>query len=197
MAEDRIIRSRIMLIGGSAGSLEIILNIIALIPATSSFIYVIVVHRKYSSDSVLEDLLANKTTLRVKEIEDKESIVPGTIYIAPADYHLLIENEYTFSLDASEKIYFSRPSIDVSLESASEIFKDSLIAVLLSGANADGAKGMKKVEMSGGLVIVQDPATADVSYMPEQALKLLEHPVIVTAQRLPEYLLMLHDHIVK
>jgi len=188
MAEDRIILKRVVLIGGSAGSLEIILNIVAMIPATSSFIYIIVVHRKYSSDSVLEDLLSSKTKLRVKEIEDKESIVPGTIYIAPADYHLLIENEYTFSLDASEKIYFSRPSIDVSFESASDIFKDALIAVLLSGANADGAKGMKMVELSGGLVIVQDPATADVSYMPEQALKLLDNPVIVPAQQLPEYL---------
>lgn len=191
MAENRVIPSKVILIGGSAGSLEIILNIISILPATGPFIYIIITHRKSSSDSIFENLLASRTTLPVKEVEDKEALRPRTIYIAPADYHLLIEDKNTFSLDASEKVQFSRPSIDVSFESAAEVFGSSVTAILLSGANSDGAKGLKKIEISGGVAIVQDPSTADVSYMPEQALKLLDRPAVVSGNLIPQYLLNL------
>jgi two-component system, chemotaxis family, protein-glutamate methylesterase/glutaminase len=188
MEENSISPLKMIMIGGSAGSLEIILHIISFLPANANFCCVIIVHRKYSSESILEDLFASKTRLPVKEVEDKENIVPGTIYIAPADYHLLFEAEHTFSLDASEKIHFSRPSIDVSFESASEVFGSSIIGILLSGANADGAKGLQNIERAGGLTIIQDPATAEVSYMPEQALKVLERPLILAGNSIGEYL---------
>ena len=117
MAEDAIIKYKMLAIGGSAGSLDVILKIVAALPFVSHLATVIIVHRKNDGESILTYLLSTRTKLAVKEIEDKEAIKGGTIYIAPADYHLLIENEKMFSLDASEKIHHSRPSIDVSFES--------------------------------------------------------------------------------
>ena len=188
MEENRMSSLKMIVIGGSAGSLEIILNIVSELPVNSGYCYVIIVHRKYTLDSTLEDLFSSKTVLTVKEVEDKEVITPGTIYLAPPDYHLLFENDTTFSLDASEKIHFSRPSIDVSFESAAQVFGDSAIGVLLSGANADGAKGLQKIESAGGLIIIQDPETADVGYMPAQALKITQLPVVIPGNAIGKYL---------
>lgn len=188
MAEDRVTTPRLIMIGGSAGSLEVIIHTLPYLPARLTQSVVIIVHRKSSSDSILEDLLSTKTSLQVKEVEDKEPIRPGTIYIAPPDYHLLIENKATFSLDASEKVHFSRPSIDVSFESAAEVFGPAVVGILLSGANADGARGLQKIERHGGVAIVQDPSTADVDYMPAQALRLLRQPNIVKASEIGSFL---------
>ena len=179
---------KMIMIGGSAGSLEVILNIVSELPINTGFCCVIIIHRKPSSESILQDLFSSKTPLPVKEVEDKEVIVPGTIYLAPPDYHLLFENTTTFSLDASEKVHFSRPSIDVSFESAAQVFPTSTIGILLSGANADGAKGLQKIETTGSVIIVQDPKTADVGYMPAQALKLVQHPVVLPGDQIGKYL---------
>jgi len=129
-------------------------------------------HRSVSYDSALEQLLSFKTNIPVKEIEEKEKTQPGKIYVCPADYHVLIESDHSFSLDYSEKINFSRPSIDVVFKSSSEVYKNKLICILLSGANADGAEGLRYAKEKGSLIIVQDPIEAEVSYMPEQALEL-------------------------
>ena len=118
----------------------------------------------------------------------KEVILPGTIYIAPPDYHLLFEDENSFSLDASEKINHSRPSIDIAFESAAEVFGSSLIGILLSGANADGAEGLKKISQAGGYTIVQDPLTADVGFMPQQALNLMTPDAIVQGDEIGTFL---------
>ncbi len=93
------------------------------------------------------------------------------IYIAPSDYHLLIEKDFTFSLDVSEKVNYSRPSIDNTFESAAEVYGEGLVAILLSGANADGVAGMRRVRLHGGTCVVQDPSTAEVSCMPAQAIE--------------------------
>lgn len=169
MAEN-VLRYNIIVIGGSAGSLPVILQIVSDLPHRLSAAVIIVVHRKSSGDSVLPNLLAARTSMEVREVEDKEPIVPGVVYIAPADYHLLIENEQTFALDSSEKVNYSRPSIDVTFSSVAEVFGKKAIGILLSGANADGADGLLQLKESGGFSIVQDPATADVGYMPEQAI---------------------------
>jgi len=171
MAEDAIIKYKMLAIGGSAGSLDVILKIVAALPFISHLATVIIVHRKNDGESILTDLLSSRTKLVVKEIEDKETITGGTIYLAPADYHVLIEDEKMFSLDASEKIHHSRPSIDVSFESVAEVFGISAIGVLLSGANADGAEGLSSIKEANGFTIVQDPASAEVGYMPQQALE--------------------------
>ena len=156
MAQDAL-KYKVVAIGGSAGSLDVILKIIADADVSNVF-YIVIVHRKNDADSVLSDLFKSHTHLTVKEVEDKEPVLPGHLYIAPPDYHLLLENEFTFSLDASEKVHHSRPSIDVTFESVAEVFGDAAIGVLLSGANADGAQGLKKINKAGGFTVVQNPA---------------------------------------
>ncbi|WP_373331199.1 chemotaxis protein CheB [Salmonirosea aquatica] len=146
---------------------------------------ILVVHRKKDKDSILVDLLSYRTKLPVREVEDKEIISPNTIYLAPPDYHLLIERADLFSLDSSEKVHYSRPSIDVTFESVAEAFGDRVIGILLSGANADGAVGMAKIRKAGGYTIVQDPATADVGYMPQQALALTPVDSVLPAAEIP------------
>jgi two-component system chemotaxis response regulator CheB len=158
-----------LIIGGSAGSLDVLLKVLPLLSPTLSFPIVIVVHRKHGADSLLPELLSGRTSLRVKEIDEKEYLQAGTIYIAPSDYHTLIERDHTFSLDYSEKINYSRPAIDATFQTASEVYQSKLVCLLLSGSNADGVNGLKSVKSWGGTTVIQDPATAQVSYMPEQA----------------------------
>jgi two-component system, chemotaxis family, protein-glutamate methylesterase/glutaminase len=188
MAEDTVARYKMLAIGGSAGSLDAILKIVAALPVTNYLSVAIIVHRKNSGESILVDLLSDRTKLIVKEVEDKEMINGGCIYLAPADYHLLIENEKMFSLDSSEKVHHSRPSIDVTFESVAEVFGKSAIGVLLSGANADGARGLDKIKQTGGLTIVQNPESADVAYMPQQALEQMKPDQILNGDELAVFL---------
>jgi two-component system, chemotaxis family, protein-glutamate methylesterase/glutaminase len=170
MAQDSINnRYELLIIGGSAGSLEVLIRLLPLLQDCVQLAIVVVMHRK-SGESLLPELLGGKTSWDVKEAEEKESITNGTIYVAPPDYHLLFEKGKSFSLDCSEKIHYSRPSIDVSFESAADTYGASVIAVLLSGANADGAQGLDHIRKAGGVAIVQDPSEASVSYMPQQAI---------------------------
>lgn len=170
MEKDEITPGAVVVIGGSAGSLEVILEITNSLPFIKTVVIIIVVHRKIDNDSILENLIAHKTLYPVKEVEDKDPIVPGTIYIAPPDYHLLIENEVCFSLDSSEKIHFCRPSIDVTFESVAETFTNRVIGILLSGANTDGTEGLASIKELGGYTVVQDPASAEIDIMPKQAI---------------------------
>ncbi|HOY04040.1 MAG TPA: chemotaxis protein CheB [Saprospiraceae bacterium] len=172
MAKNEMNGFKVVAIGGSAGSLETILAIVQGLPKSPGAAIIIIVHRKNDLESILANLLSFKTHLVVKEVEDKDPIYPDHIYIAPPDYHLLIEDEHSFSLDSSEKVQFSRPSIDVAFESVAEVFAGRAIGILLSGANSDGAKGLLKIRESGGYTIVQNPATADMGYMPQQAINL-------------------------
>ncbi|MDE3247712.1 MAG: chemotaxis protein CheB [Bacteroidota bacterium] len=171
MAEVALTNARLIIIGGSSGSLEALLQMLPLLKTSFPLPVVLVLHRGTLADNSLTELLASRTTLQVKEADDKDLLEPGCIYIAPPDYHVLLEQDGSLSLDVSEKINFSRPSIDVSFISAAEVYGDGLIAVLLSGANADGALGMLMVAQKGGFVLVQDPATAAVAYMPEKAIQ--------------------------
>lgn len=158
-----------LIIGGSAGSLDVLLKVVPNLRADLSFPVVIVLHRKPGADQLLPDLLSAKTPLRVKELEEKELMIKGTIYIAPSDYHILIENDHTFSIDHSEKVNYSRPSIDVTFQSAADAFREHAVCILLSGTNADGVEGLKRVKRFGGKAIIQNPDTAIAPYMPEQA----------------------------
>lgn len=171
MAQDEI-TGNLVLIGGSAGSLEVIFGLVQKLPATAGAVYVVVIHRKNDADSLLPQLLASRTVMPVREIEDKELMLPNHLYVAPGDYHLLIEDKKSFSLDCSEKWHHSRPSLDVTFESAAQVFGPRVIAVLLSGANADGAVGLRRIKEAGGVTVVQNPATAEVGFMPQQAIRL-------------------------
>ncbi|KOS05868.1 chemotaxis protein CheB [Flavobacterium akiainvivens] len=162
-----------LLIGGSAGSLEVMLSILPALKPLPDYAVVIVLHRKNSEDNTLEELFTVRSAIPVNEVDDKTQLMPGYMYIAPAGYHLLFEANGELSLDASEKIHYSRPSIDVAFESAAEVFGNRLTAVLLSGANADGAQGLVAVKEKGGTVVVQDPLTADMPMMPQSALNVI------------------------
>lgn len=165
MTEDKIV-----LIGGSAGSLEVILHVLPNLKTPIDFPIVIVLHRKSNADTTLAELFSNKTSIPVKEIDEKEQIKSGMIYIAPPDYHTLIEKDKTFSLDFSEKVNYSRPGIDVTFQTAAEAYGQGAAAILLSGANADGTSGLDTIKAFGGITIVQSPQTAEVDYMPSYAL---------------------------
>jgi len=162
-------KCKALIIGGSAGSLDVLLKVLPNLSNALSFPVIIVVHRKHGADSLLPDLLSGKTKLIVKEADEKEPLLAGTIYVAPSDYHLLIEQDQTFSLDYSEKVNYSRPAIDVTFQTAAEVYGDKLACLLLSGSNADGVNGLKTVKDYGGITLIQDPLTAQVAYMPAQA----------------------------
>lgn len=163
-------RCGLLIIGGSAGSFDVILELLSYLRTDLPFPVIIVLHRKNNSQSNLTDLFNSKTKLEVKEAEEKETLSAGDVYIAPADYHLLIEKDKTLSLDFSEKVNYSRPSIDVTFETAAEAYGPKLVCMLLSGASSDGTEGLKTVKRYGGTVIVQNPLTAKVGYMPGQAI---------------------------
>jgi len=167
----RVIKDcKVVIIGGSAGSLQALLQILPFIENPISFAIVIVVHRKQSDEQTLEALLALKSQIKVREVEDKVKLEPGFIYIAPSNYHLLFEKNETLSLDTSEKINYSRPSIDVSFESAAEIYGNHLIGILLSGSNSDGTIGLRAIQAAGGINVVQNPLSADMPFMPNNAI---------------------------
>jgi two-component system chemotaxis response regulator CheB len=164
----------LLLIGGSAGSLEILLEVLPALKTELPFAIVIVIHRKSSFNSTLTELLASKTTIPTTEAEEKDQIMPSRIYIAPGDYHLMIEANKTFSLDSSEKVNYSRPSIDLTFQTGAEAYEDKLVCLLLSGANTDGTEGLYMVKDLGGKIAVQDPAEANSPLMPVTALKSMQ-----------------------
>src|SRR6476661_4202191 len=135
-------KNQVFLIGGSAGSLKILLEVLPHLDKNLKFPIVIILHRKRSMDSPLSDLLKVRSGLEIIEAEEKQKLMPGIIYLAPPDYHLLIEKDLSFSLDFSEKLNYSRPSIDVTFISASQVYNENTTALLLSGANADGVEGL-------------------------------------------------------
>jgi two-component system chemotaxis response regulator CheB len=165
-------KSEILLLGGSAGSFNLIFQIVKNFDAHLNKSVIIIIHRKKNFFSEIEKLFADNTRILLKEITDKEQIKQNTIYIAPPNYHTLIEKEKCFGLDVSEAVWYSRPSIDVTFESAAEIYKDNCTAILFSGANQDGAEGLLKLRNCGSLTIVQDPVDAEMPQMPYAAIEI-------------------------
>ena len=181
-------RAKLIVIGGSAGSLQVIMEIISTIRPDFPLPILVVLHRNSSFESSLEGLFASRSRALIKEVEEKEVIMPGVVYIAPPDYHVLIEEDQTFSLDYSERVNFSRPSIDVTFYCASDVYGAELVCLLLSGGNADGVEGLEYVKSRGGVVVVQDPATAEVPYMPQHAINQVAVDFVVSAEDIPAFL---------
>jgi two-component system chemotaxis response regulator CheB len=179
---------KLLVIGGSAGSLQVILSLLMEIGDHFSMSVLVVLHRNGSFESSLEELLSARTGLTIKEVEEKDTLKPGIVYLCPADYHVLLEKDHSFSLDYSERVHFSRPSIDVTFRSAAEAYGPDLVALLLSGGNADGADGLAYIKERGGLSIVQDPATADVPYMPQQAIFRMQPDFVVSTEEIPYFI---------
>jgi two-component system, chemotaxis family, protein-glutamate methylesterase/glutaminase len=160
----------LIVIGGSSGSLKALMLLLPQLKSCRVPV-IIVMHRNSEDNETLRDLLAAKTLMQVKEADEKEQMLPGMIYLAPPGFHLLTETDGSLSLDASEKVLYCRPSIDVTFSCAAQVFTSTLIAVLLSGSNADGAAGMISVKQFGGKNIAQDPGECVMGYMPQQAIK--------------------------
>ena len=179
----------VIIFSGSAGSIEVIMNIFPCIPANFPFPVVLLLHRKNTIEHHLEDVLGRKSKVPVVEIQDKTYLKPSHIYIAPGDYHLLVDKDGMLCLDHSEKINYSRPSIDVTFDSFAKVFKNRCIGILLSGANADGAKGLKTIKEHGGLSVVQSPESASVITMPMSAINLFEPDLIADTQKITEIIL--------
>jgi two-component system chemotaxis response regulator CheB len=158
--------------GGSVGALDALSTIVTALPVGFSIPVAVVVHVPPDRRSYLSEVLAARTAVAVKEAEAKEPLAAGTIYLAPPNYHLLIEKKRCFSLSVDEPVHYSRPSIDVLFESAAWAYGPALAGILLTGANEDGARGMASIRDAGGTTIVQTPASAVVSTMPQAALSL-------------------------
>lgn len=188
MEESKIISGcKALLIGGSAGSLEVLIEVLPKLEQLNSFALIIVLHRKSGEDNLLENLISIKTAIPIMEVEDKVPVEPGYIYIAPSDYHLLFEKDETISLDTSEKVNYSRPSIDVAFESAADIYGPSLAAILLSGANADGTAGLEAIKEAGGVTVVQKPDSAEVAYMPGYAIENMSPDFVLDIKQILEF----------
>lgn len=160
-----------VVIGASAGAVEALSRILPALPADYPLPILIVVHIPPDRQNILAPLFQAKCRMAVREAEDKEPALGGVIYFAPADYHLLVEAEGTLSLSSDEAVLHSRPSIDVLFESAADAFGAALIGVVLTGANPDGAKGLKAIADAGGTVLVEDPTNAYADAMPLAALQ--------------------------
>lgn len=159
-----------VVIGGSAGSVDALMAILPALQPTCGVAVFVVLHLPRERPSLLGSIFAPKCRLRVVEAQDKEPVEAGTIYFAPPDYHLLIDQGPQLALDAGELVNYSRPAIDVLFESAADAYAERLIGIVLSGANSDGAAGLKAIQRAGGLTLVQHPDTAVARAMPEAAL---------------------------
>ena len=159
-----------IVVGASAGGVEALSKLFSHLGAKFPLSIIVVQHSHPSGDSYLAEFFNGKYALTVKEAHDKEPIQQGHIYFAPPDYHLLIERDQTFSLNIDEKVNYVRPSIDVLFESAAYVWSSNLIGIILTGANRDGAYGMRLIKEHGGLTIAQDPATAENPVMPKAAI---------------------------
>ena len=163
-------RKEVVVIGASAGAVDALSAILPALPADYPLPVVVVVHVPPDKKSAMSELFASKCAVRVLEAEDKEPLTPGTVYFAPPDYHLLVEPDRRLSLSSEEQVHYSRPSIDVLFESAADALGPGAVAVLLTGASSDGAKGLRGVCDAGGTALVQHPDEAAVPTMPRAGL---------------------------
>ncbi|OZI20178.1 chemotaxis protein CheB [Bordetella genomosp. 9] len=157
-------------IGASAGGVDAIGTVLDALPADFPAAIAIVLHLPPDRHSLLAELFAARCVLPVKEVEDKEFIAPGMVYIAAPDYHMLVEPDRSFALSQDEAVNFSRPSIDLLMESAAIAYRDRLLGIVLTGASQDGAAGLQRVRALGGQAWVQDPDNADSPAMPASAI---------------------------
>lgn len=160
----------VVVVGTSWGGLAALTKLLGDLPADFGIPVVVVQHRSKESEHLLVQLLQDATELTVCEIEDKDPLRPGTVHVAPANYHVLIEDGYA-SLTIEEPVRFSRPSIDVMFSSAADTYGAAAIGVVLTGANEDGARGLAHIVKRGGLALVQDPKTAEIPIMPQAAIR--------------------------
>ncbi|UZE89185.1 chemotaxis protein CheB [Pseudomonas viciae] len=183
-------RSRIeaIVVGASAGGVEALLKVFGHLRKGFGVPILVVLHLPDERDSQLASVFGHRLAVPVEEARDKQDVVPGTLYVASPGYHLSVEADRSLSLSLEDPVHHSRPSIDVLFESAADVYGANLLAVVLTGANSDGAKGLARVRELGGVTVVQDPDEAHVSTMPEAALALHEPDHILTLQYIGQLL---------
>lgn len=179
-------------VGTSSGGLEALEVLLKDFPPHFPLAIVVVQHRIHTSSSQLSDALQTYSHLPIIEPEDRELILPGRVYLAPADYHLLIEAGekgayFTFSTDYP--VCYARPSIDVLFESAADVYGQNLIGIILTGANFDGAQGLAKIKTQGGLTVVQEPTTAFCSIMPKAAIASTKVDQILPLEKIADFVI--------
>jgi len=182
-----------VVIGVSAGGLHALSTVLPALPATFPVPVVVVQHLSPTSDNYSTRYLDSISAIRVKEVDEKEIILPGIVYTAPPNYHVLIEDDMTFSLSVEDRINFARPSVDVLFESAADVYGSGLIGVILTGANNDGSKGLKRIKDAGGLAVVQDPETAEVDGMPRAAIENTTVDRILKLEEVGPFLVQMAD----
>jgi len=160
----------IAVVGTSWGGLNALRELVGGLPADFRIPVVLVQHRHRQSDHLLSTFLQERTRLPVAEVEDKMPVEPGSIFVAPADYHLLIDRG-VFALSTDPPVRYSRPSIDVTFYSAADSYAAATVGVVLTGANSDGSRGLRRIFDRGGLALIQDPATAESPTMPAAAMR--------------------------
>ena len=179
LAEATHHRIEAVVIGASAGGFEALFAVLEGLPASYPIPLVAVLHLPETHESRLAELFGYRLSLQVREARDKEPLEAGVLYFAPSGYHLSIETDRSFSLSCEDRVSYARPSIDVLFASAADAYGKSLAAVLLTGANYDGAAGLAGIRIAGGLTIVQDPSTAEVATMPEAAIRRMTPDLIL------------------
>jgi two-component system, chemotaxis family, protein-glutamate methylesterase/glutaminase len=163
-------RIEAVVIGTSAGGIDALGVLLPALPAVTPFPIVVVVHMPPRETSPIVSVFKHRCAIDVREPRDKEPVAGGVAWFAPPNYHLLIESDRTFAMSIDAPVHHSRPSIDALFESAAAVYGRALLAVVLTGASEDGADGAAAVRDAGGVVVVQDPATAEMPYMPHAAL---------------------------
>jgi two-component system chemotaxis response regulator CheB len=182
-------RADAVVVGGSAGAVDVLGALLPELPADYAVPVIVVVHLPARRTSLLPPLFAPRCALPVREPEDKQPVGPG-VWFAPPDYHLLVEADRTFSLSIDEPVRFSRPSIDVLFESAARAYTSRLLGVVLTGANDDGAEGARAIRRSGGVLAVQSPDTAIASEMPRAAIGRATPQCVGSVQELAAMMIM-------
>lgn len=179
----------LVVIGASAGGVAALLSLLSPLPAGYALPIVAVLHLLPRHKSRLDHVLAHRLALPVREPEDKEPIRAGTVYVASADYHLLVEGDRSFAFSSEAPVSFARPSIDVLMASAADAYGPALAGVLLTGANMDGAEGMAAIHARGGVTLVQHPGDAAVPTMPEAAIARCRPDHVLPLKDMPQMLL--------
>jgi two-component system chemotaxis response regulator CheB len=181
-------RADAIVVGASAGAVQALSRILPTLPADYPLPVLVVVHIPADHDDLMAALFQAKCRVAVKEAEDKEPILPGVVYFGPSDYHLQVEADRTVSLSSDGPVHFSRPSIDVLFESAADAYGAALVGVILTGANEDGADGLRAVAAAGGVALVETPAEAFAAAMPSAALKRSPKARVLSLDEIAAYL---------
>ena len=179
-----------IVIGTSAGGLNALKTVLTKLPENYPIPILVVQHISADSEDFWIRNLNVQCKVQVKEAEEKEKISRGNVYIAPPDYHILLEQDATITLSQEEKVNFSRPSIDVLFETASDVYKENLMGVVLTGASKDGALGLRRIKKNGGITVVENPATAEFNLMPTEAIRAAKPDYILSLQQIADLFIL-------